>query len=413
MSDTTAPTGAKVIIAGAGIAGPILAIFLKLRGYAPVVYERQPALGDAGLSLCLQPNGLRILSQIPDFVSDLPGAPLTHLQAFSLLPQDASAPSLGISDGPSHLVALYGVGMRGIPRSALLRAIVRAAEAHGVPIHWGRPLVGLEDVAGAQVRALFGDGSADTADLVVGCDGLHSGTRRALFGDQPAAFTGLTQVGGFAPVPEELEGRAALVNFYGDGVHVIAYPVAENRISFAITQREGEEKETWHASDEATLEAFKTGPFSKLGCGAGKLVSNADRIVKYGLYDRPELKTWHKGRVVLLGDAAHPTSPHLGQGANQAFEDVALLSTLLDEHNADRSPPSLATLEKIFTKFERVRIPRSAELVKGAREMGERRVVSGLENCLKRNDVVREEFSNQEKFNQEKDKIFRAEAGRG
>ncbi|TFY69709.1 hypothetical protein EVG20_g3040 [Dentipellis fragilis] len=89
MSDSTAPSGAKVIIAGAGIAGPILAVFLKLRGYAPVVYERLPVLGDAGLSLwyappplsffprrdsstivcnSLQPNGLRILSQIPDFV---------------------------------------------------------------------------------------------------------------------------------------------------------------------------------------------------------------------------------------------------------------------------------------------------------------------------------------------------------
>ncbi|TFY81652.1 hypothetical protein EWM64_g2363 [Hericium alpestre] len=74
----------KVIIVGAGIAGPVLALFLKQRGYDPVIYERTPGLTDAGLSLCLQPNGLAVLAQIPGLIPSLPGQDLTTTRAFAL-----------------------------------------------------------------------------------------------------------------------------------------------------------------------------------------------------------------------------------------------------------------------------------------------------------------------------------------
>ena len=94
----------------------------------------------------------------------------------------------------------------------------------------------------------------------------------------------------------------------------------------SISVREPESKETWRATDAATLEEFKKSRFSKWPYGVGEAVKNCERLVRvsatsfhpfrsadayiqYGLYDRPELETWHKGRILLVGDAAHPTSP--------------------------------------------------------------------------------------------------------
>lgn len=121
------------------------------------------------------------------------------------------------------------------------------------------------------------------------------------------------------------------------------------------------------------------------------------------------MSVWHKGRVVLLGDAAHPTSPvcltciivpdvwadllhrqHLGQGANQAFEDVYHFVRLLKKHNPSASAPSTELLSTIFTEYESLRMARTSALVKGARKQGEARVVEGVEACKARNNSIRE-----------------------
>jgi len=168
-----------------------------------------------------------------------------------------------------------------------------------------------------------------------------------------------------------------------------------------VTQREAEAKETWRAMDLQNQEEIKNGPLANWGFEGEGLVKGAEKLVKYGLYDRPELKSWHKDRVVLLGDAAHPTSPHLGQGANQAFEDTYHLVRLLVKHNPGASPPSTELLYTIFSEYEGIRIPRTAELVKGARKQGEVRVVDGVEACLARNETVR-------KFWEDEDKVLDA-----
>lgn len=127
-------------------------------------------------------------------------------------------------------------------------------------------------------------------------------------------------------------------------------------------------------------------------------------VLKFGLFDRQALDAaqWHTARCVLAGDAAHPTSPHLGQGANQALEDCYHLSEALpdlaktststpEDEDADaRRPHPLADfdLEQIFAAYARKRQPRTAALVRGARAAGERRVVtSGGGDCEVRNQV--------------------------
>lgn len=378
---------AKVIVVGAGIAGPILAIFLKLRGYEPILYERLEGVQQAGLSLMLQPNGLRVLSQIPGFIQTIPGKAIERMVFRSTVEEDLVA--LGENDIPSRLPSAYGHGMFGVQRTAFHRAIVDAAVAHGIQIHWGHTLVSLEQ-SEDHVKVVFENGSDDTGSFVVGCDGLHSGTRIALFGKEKADFTGLCQTGGLSPTPEVLKAHASHTNWFGNAAHMVAYPISDTHTSWAVTTREAESKETWGTVNIQTAQDFMRSPVSNWGQGAGELVKTTERVIKYGLYDRPELRSWFKGRVVLLGDAAHPTSPHLGQGANQAFEDVQKLISLLDQHNAERTSPTTSILDTVFRAFESARIPRCAALVKGARQEGEGRVVEGVEACLKRNLAVRD-----------------------
>ncbi|PCH43569.1 FAD/NAD(P)-binding domain-containing protein [Wolfiporia cocos MD-104 SS10] len=385
-----APSRTKVIIAGAGIAGPILAIFLKMKGYEPVVYERVDELADVGLSLCLQPNGLRVLSLIPGFVERIIGKPLEKIMHHSILPDESTV--LVDSDIPALLPERTGFTLTGVRRPVFNRTIVEAAQEHGVEIVFGHQLVDLKESEDS-VEVTFANGTKDTASFVVGCDGIHSNTRICLFGKEPVDFTGLIQTGGVSPTPEEFKQHPALRNIYADGAHLICYPISDTQTSWAITLREPEAKETWRAMDEERQQAFKNGPFSQWGFGTGGMIHAADRIIKYGLYDRPELKTWHKGRVVLLGDAAHPTSPHLGQGANQAFEDIYYLVLQLTRHNAAAAPPSTALLGTIFAAYEAARVERTSVLVRGARKQGENRVVQGVEACRARDREVREAWA--------------------
>ncbi|CAL1707693.1 unnamed protein product [Somion occarium] len=387
--------GTKVIIVGCAIAGPVLAMFLLGQGYVPVVYERLDALTEGGVSLMLQPNGLRVLAQIPGLEESLEGGAIARILFESVVPEDKGVLSESYVLG--KLKEELGFGLLGVARSSFHRKLVEAAEQRGIKIIWGHQLIDLEQHED-HVTVTFQNGNTDTASFVVGCDGLHSNTRICLFGKEQADFTGLVQIGGASPAPP---GRPfelpTMLSVFGNGEHFIAYAVSDNRYSWAGTRREPEAKETWKAMDKDAQEDFKkNSSYSSWGAGVGDLVRNADKVVKYGLYDRPELTTWHSGRVILIGDAAHPTSPHLGQGANQAFEDVALLSKLLKEHNPHANPPSTETLSKVFTELEKVRIPRSAALVAGARKSGETRVVAGVEECKKRNDYYRESWKDDE-----------------
>ncbi|KAH9920085.1 uncharacterized protein B0H18DRAFT_1025880 [Fomitopsis serialis] len=330
-------TKTKVIIAGAGIAGPVLAVFLKLKGYDPVVYERVDALADVGLALCMQPNGLRLVGQ--------------PLERFKHAPSRHEERVLVDVD--------YPILHDGHPTAALNRTIVE--------------LVSLKQDDDS-VEVTFENGVVDKASFVVGCDGLHSNTRVCLFGHESASYTGLTQTGGISPTPESHKGHRTMLNVYADGAHLIAFPMNDKQTSWAITRREAEARESWRSIDDEQQNHFKEGPWSQWPFGAGELVRTADRIVKYGLYDRPELRSWHKGRVVLLGDAAHPTSPH----------------------NPSAAAPSAELLSTIFSEYEQLRIARTSELVKGARKQGEVRVVQGEAACKARDESLKAVYADED-----------------
>ncbi|OAX31354.1 FAD/NAD(P)-binding domain-containing protein, partial [Rhizopogon vinicolor AM-OR11-026] len=300
-------TKTRVIVVGAGIAGPVLAVFLKTRGYNPIIYERLPGPGEGGLSFMLQPNGLRVLSLIPEFVEQIQGkSPDKIMHCSSLDGKEDILADFDVS--PHSMRENFGFPMIGVRRSEFQKLLIDTAEKHGIEVKWGHQAIGFDQSEDA-VEVTFANGVKDTASFVVGCDGLHSNTRTALFGKEKADFTGLTQFGGLSPTPPALRGKLVLLNNYANGRHMVTYPVADDKYSWAITTREAEVKEDWKTQSVEQQDKIRGGPLSAWGFGAGDLIKTGERIVKYGLYDRPELKSWFKGRVVLLGDAAHPTSP--------------------------------------------------------------------------------------------------------
>ncbi|KIK68856.1 hypothetical protein GYMLUDRAFT_34848 [Collybiopsis luxurians FD-317 M1] len=392
---SSAPT--KVIIVGCGVAGPVLALFLKSKGYQPVIYERIVQDSDGGISLMLQSNGLKVLNLIPGLLAKLPGHVEDRMAFYSTVPGDegllgeyTTEKLMEPSQVAEEPISSIGLGVR---RHDFLHLLAETAINAGVEIHWEHKVVDIQQHADS-VQVFFENGRSDTASFVVGCDGIHSVTRTSLFGKEKATFTGLTQIGGITLCPKSFDPtHSHMVQYFGLEGHIMSYRIGPNLYSWAVTRRESEEKETWHAVDDSMLKSLKEIPASQWGFGAGELIKNSLKLTKYGLYDRPQLATWYKGRVVLLGDAAHPTSPHLGQGANQAFEDIYHLVRVLIKFNPSAQNPSTETLSNAFKEYESVRIPRTSVLVKGAREMGEKtRVVSGMEACIARNNKIRDDM---------------------
>jgi salicylate hydroxylase len=207
------------------------------------------------------------------------------------------------------------------------------------------------------------------------------------------------QVAGISRTPHAVLGKKGVWrNFYGPGRHFITFPsyrVEEGTTGWAITSRsETKDVETWQSMDADQLKDFKRrlkAEFEGWCEGVSELVDAAEKVIKYGLYDREALdpENWvsRGGRCVLVGDAAHPTSPHLGQGANQALEDCWWLSELLpnvcDGVDADE-------LKRAFKEFAEKRQPRTAALVKGARMQGEMRVAGGGEEGRTRDERLRD-----------------------
>jgi salicylate hydroxylase len=396
-------TSRKVIIIGCGISGPIVALLLKQKGYNPVVLEKVRELGDAGSGLLLFPNGFKVLSLL-NLSSEITNS-TPNLQ--SLLDMSWDGTKIGGTALPSTWKEKYGQPACGVKRSILNLALKSALKEASIQLIEGWKLSSIHESTDT-VTAISTDGREQTGSFLIGCDGIRSKTRSILLAqhsitEAEPTFTGLTQIAGISPTPPSLLSQnknPAMLNFYGPDAHLItypSYPVEAGMTGWAITQRSlTSDIETWQQMSKDELVSYK----KELGIDFGgwcdqvtDLISGAEKIIKYGLYDRAALAPEHwlsKGaRCVLIGDAAHPTSPHLGQGANQALEDCWVLADLLPDVGGREKGIGSQILRVAFENFAGVRAPRTEMLVRGARAQGERRVVGGGEEGRRRDEGLR------------------------
>jgi salicylate hydroxylase len=328
----------RAAVVGGGIGGLSTACFLRRRGINVTVFEQADALGEIGAGLIIFPNGLRQLERMG-------------------LGEALAAVGAKIGDGSQFYRADGTVvgsivttdsngwnGIYGMHRADLLNVL--AANLPSGIIRAGHRCTGLEQNA-VVAQLKFANGETAEADIVIAADGIHSTLQKYVVEPKPPEYSGVRAYRGLIP-REKLPGwrEEAHQVWMGDGKHFMVYPVRSGRIlnyvGFVPTRNVT--IESWSAvGDRDELAASFEGWDPRVV----KLLEAVETCFWWGLYDRRPLESWTKGRLVLLGDAAHAMLPHLGQGANQAIEDGVALSVLLEGRDPSEVPDIVSQYEKL------------------------------------------------------------------
>jgi len=249
----------------------------------------------------------------------------------------------------------------GMHRADLVALLADALPAGTV--HTGHRCTGFaqEDIA----RVTFANGASAQADVVIAADGIHSELRPHVFPPSRPVFHGSVAYRGLVPretIPHWPIERWQM--WLGQGKHFLAFPVrAGQMINYVgFVPADEEMKESWSAPGDPDLLRRE---FAGWDPRIEELLRHVQTTFRWALYDREPLPTWTNGRLSLLGDAAHPMLPHLGQGANQSIEDGMALATILARADRNTAPAALAA-------YERLRRERVAQVQRGARENGMR-----------------------------------------
>ncbi|WP_026924193.1 FAD-dependent monooxygenase [Glycomyces arizonensis] len=329
-------------VIGGGIAGPVVASALRKAGVEATVYESHPTRSDgAGGTLALAPNGLAAL--------EIVGA----AEAVEAAAQPISRQAMAVGDSKHFaLPGLPDVGpLRIVHRSDLYRALHDRAAAHGVRTEYGKRLVDARE-SGDAVTALFEDGTSATADVLIGADGVHSAVRRLI---DPAApgprFTGMLGFEGLAdfepPVDRETMtfafGKRAYYLYWREATGGTRWGANLPHRPLSLTEARRTPNEEWMATLRTTYGEDTPG---------GELVRRTDPAglqVVGALHMMPPVPHWHRGRMVLVGDAVHAPSNSSGQGASLAIESAIQLARCLRDFDRVR---------EAYAAYERLRRPR-------------------------------------------------------
>jgi 2-polyprenyl-6-methoxyphenol hydroxylase-like FAD-dependent oxidoreductase len=336
----------KLIIAGGGIGGLAAAVALRRAGIDVRVFERAPSFAETGAGMSLWPNATRILDSFGVLDTlNAQGEPVTQ---FDLHREDGEL--------------ISSISMKGFSTPALC--------LHRADLHQAlRAALGEEQlISGARVESFvqdrdkvvlnFADGRAVEADGLIGADGIHSVVRAQLHGSSKPVYRGYCIWRGIAPeIPGALPGHIS--ETWGKGKRFGILPMGRGRVCWYATRncaatrdsapedRKAEVLSLFHAWHEPIRSLIESTP-------AGSIIKNDAR-------DRHALRRWGEGRVTLMGDAAHPITPNVGQGACMAIEDAACLAKCVT---------SSSDVAGAFRAYETLRRRRTAHVARQARYIG-------------------------------------------
>lgn len=328
----------KVAIIGGGIGGLTAAVAMKKMGIEVAVYERAAVLGEVGAGLQLGPNAVKVINALglEDKLMSFAAEPSTMC---SIKWDDATLRSREPLSAISQ--QKYGARYLAAHRADLHDMLKEALDPS--QLHLGKTVIDCSQNDSGAV-ATFADGTQVEADVLIGADGIHSVIRSKLFCEAPARFTNQTCWRAMIPmseVPTKIgpNGSVDLAHgeysgWIGPTGHVICYPIRSGEVFNMFIGRVSDEwvDETWTtpSTNEELIAAFAGWNEALLA-----MFSKAGDCYKWGIRDRDPLDTYVKGRIALLGDAAHPMMPTLAQGAAQSIEDGFTIARTLRDSSGD------------------------------------------------------------------------------
>ena len=337
----------SVAIIGAGMGGLTVAATLRQVGADVTIYEQASSFGRIGAGIQMMPNSMKVLRKVgvEDMLRARAFEPYSHLNRIA-------------DTGEVKRELPMPESLFGAPYLCMHRADLHDALCTVIPsdvIKLGKKLTGLDNLA-SRISLSFADGSTETADAVIGADGIHSVVRDIILGEDNPIHRG--RVAYRAVFPSSLLDRdlgRSRTKWWGEDRHIVIYYTTRTKseVYFVTSVPESAEwmtKESWSAKGDvrelqAAYEGFHPDVTTTLAA--------CPDCHKWAILEREPLRKWSDGRVVLLGDAAHPMTPYMAQGAATAIEDAAVLARCIDATAGE-------DLEGAFRRYETHRKPRTS-----------------------------------------------------
>lgn len=333
----------RIAVIGGGIGGLTVALALQQAGFQCDVYEQAPELRNVGAAIAIWPNAMRVLEhlKIADGILEKAGVmeKIRWLDQHGRLINEVSIPDTAAG--------------RRFPAVALHRADLQSTLVHSVApssLHLGHALADFS-LAGDKLVAKFTSGHAIVADFLIAADGVHSRARAQLLRDAEPIDRGYTVWRGIAPISPAAIPAATAIELQGAGKRFGVGPVGLGRLGWWATANSAETDDLrrlfqdWYLPVRQLIEA-----------------TPASSILKTGACDRAASQTWGWGRMTLLGDAIHPTTPNLGQGGCLAMEDALVLARCFEKYGA---------VTEALRKYENCRYKRTTAVSRYSRYYGQ------------------------------------------
>jgi salicylate hydroxylase len=371
------PGSLRIAIVGGGIGGLTAALALRARGLDATVFEQTAVLREIGAGVSIHPNAARLLKriglddQLRKIGSPISGITLRTSQGDAITtPAGPATPAFSRDDGRGY----------NVHRADFLNLLFAALPKGAVNL--GHRCIQLREDSD-RVHLSFANGASADADVVIGADGIRSVVQSKIGLQSRPTSEGIMAYRGLVPA-ERLAWANDLKDpalWLGSGRSFLLYPVASGRLinMVAFVPTDTESEESWSAPGDLKALAAEYAGWDK---PVQDTINSLDETYRWGIYDRAPLPYWTTNRITLMGDAAHPMVPHVGQGAGQSIEDAITLAVLLEACTAVEVAGRLKL-------YEALRLARTSRVQALARAAG-KLYRSELENPSEKAERLRE-----------------------
>lgn len=361
----------KIKILGAGVGGLSTAIALKRKGFDVDLYERREERSDIGAGIVCWPNASFVLDEL---------GMLDDIEIHSGKPEKMRRLSSDNYDlGALDILSLnekMGYPSLSILRKDLMSVLETHLEQYGVKVKYGNSIERLVLSESGTTSIHFTNGNVGQADIIIGADGRMSSVARAFVnGDNQPVYQGFVNWIGVFESSDSLFLAIEVKDYWGVGERFGVVPISATKAYWAgavAASKIGDKDPTRYKSDLLAL--FKEWPSPIATIISETPLVNINKVY---VHDHNPMETWHRGNVLVIGDAAHAPLPTSGQGACQALEDAWHFAKLLEKYDGN--------IESIFQEFTEIRFPKTTGITKGARQFASSLFSIDPVFCAKRN----------------------------